>query len=199
VDLVRSWLGQALRATGAAIVVPVACLVALSLTSLGGAGLGGLGSLSQIVSGPSAAGDAPLGDTGDDEISEAVQQLAAARTGVDISAPAGGTGTGGSGTGGGGTGGGGGEENGGDGGDGDRPGGGGDPGDPNPPTDPGDPGDPGGGGGDPPDSPPPEDDPGVVEGVGDDVKDVTNGTPVGPTIEEAVDGLIETCGRLGCP
>src|SRR5918995_3890318 len=56
VDLVRSWLGQALRATGAAVLVPVATLVALSLTAIGGSGLGGLGALSQVVSGPSAAG-----------------------------------------------------------------------------------------------------------------------------------------------
>jgi hypothetical protein len=31
------------------------------------------------------------------------------------------------------------------------------------------------------------------------VKDVTAGTPLAPTVEDAVDGLVEVCGRLGCP
>ena len=70
VDLVRSWLGQALRATGAAVVVPVAILVALSLTAVGGSGLGGLGALSQVVSGPRAAGSDVTVDDGDAEIGE---------------------------------------------------------------------------------------------------------------------------------
>ncbi|MEA2386705.1 MAG: hypothetical protein QOJ22_879, partial [Thermoleophilaceae bacterium] len=55
-DLVRSWLGQALRATAAAVVVPVAILLALSLSAVGGSGLGGLGALAQVVSGPQVAG-----------------------------------------------------------------------------------------------------------------------------------------------
>ena len=78
VDLVRSWMGQALRATGAAVVVPVAIIVALSLTAIGGSGLGGLGALSQIVSGPRAAGSDVTVDDGDTEIAAAVTQLAAA-------------------------------------------------------------------------------------------------------------------------
>ena len=47
--------------------------------------------------------------------------------------------------------------------------------------------------------PPEPPQPGVVEGVGQTVKDVTAGTPVAPTVEDAVDGLVEVCGRLGCP
>jgi hypothetical protein len=38
-----------------------------------------------------------------------------------------------------------------------------------------------------------------VEGAGETVKGVTGGTPVGPTVEDAIDGLVEVCGRLGCP
>src|SRR5918992_732436 len=63
-DLVRSWLGQALRATGAAVVVPVAILLALSLTAIGGSGLGGFGAISQVVSGPRAAGSDVAVDDG---------------------------------------------------------------------------------------------------------------------------------------
>jgi hypothetical protein len=187
VDLVRSWLGQALRATGAAVVVPVAILVALSLTAIGGSGLGGLGALSQIVSGPRAPGSDITVDDGDTEISDAVTQLAATGTG-DLSVPPGtapgaqpAPGPGG----------------------GDAPGGtlpppggsqppgGGDDIDPVPP---------GGDGGTPiPPGPPPPSPPGVVEGVGQTVTDVTSGTPLGPTVEDAIDGLVEVCGRLGCP
>src|SRR5687767_3055427 len=66
VDLVKSWLGQALRATGAAVVIPVAIIVALSLTAVGGdGGLGGLGALSQVVSGPQVAGSDVSVDDGD--------------------------------------------------------------------------------------------------------------------------------------
>ncbi len=86
VDLVRSWLGQALRATGAAVVVPVAIIVALSLTAIGGSGLSGLGALSQVVSGPRAAGSDLTVDDGDSEIGSAVTQLAAGSTGA-ITAP----------------------------------------------------------------------------------------------------------------
>jgi len=188
VDLVRSWLGQALRATGAAVVVPVAIIVALSLTAIGGSGLSGLGAFSQVVSGPRAAGSGLTVDNGDSEIGSAVTQLAAARNGT------GGTtipGTGvAPGTGGGqapsgslpGQGGGGG------------PGGGGGI-DPIPPGGGG-----GGGGGTPaPPEPPQPGQPRVVEGLGDTVTDVTGGTPVGPTVEDAIDGLVEVCGRLGCP
>src|SRR5918999_2337135 len=70
VDLVRSWLGQALRATGAAVVVPAAILVALSVSAIGGSGLGGLGGLSQVVSGPAVAGSDLTVDSGDTEIGE---------------------------------------------------------------------------------------------------------------------------------
>jgi hypothetical protein len=38
-----------------------------------------------------------------------------------------------------------------------------------------------------------------VDGLGEAVTDVTGGTPVGPTVEDAVDGLLDVCGRLGCP
>jgi hypothetical protein len=187
VDLVRSWLGQALRATGAAVVVPVAILVALSLTGIGGSGLGGLGALSQVVSGPRAAGSDVTLDNGDTEIGDAVTQLAARGTDGAAAAPLAGTGPGSvPGTGGGGqvpsgqlpTPGGGGETP-----------GGGDIENPTPP----------GGGGPGPPKPPPPRPPGVVEGVGQTVKDVTAGTPVAPTVEDAVDGLVEVCGRLGCP
>ena len=94
VDLVRSWLGQALRATGAAVVVPVAILVALSLSAIGGSGLGGLGALSQIVSGPRAAGSDVTVDDGDAEIAAAVTQLAAGGTNGAVTAPTTGTGGG---------------------------------------------------------------------------------------------------------
>jgi hypothetical protein len=190
VDLVRSWLGQALRATGAAVVVPVAILVALSLTAIGGSGLGGLGSLSQVVSGPRAAGSDLTVDNGEAEIGDAVTQLAARGTdaaGAPGSVPGGGFSPG--------TGGGGGQTPGGSlppsGGGGDGPGGG-DIDNPNPPGGGGG----GGGGGPVPPEPPP---PGIVDGVGQTVEDVTAGTPVAPTVEDAVDGLVEVCGRLGCP
>ena len=186
-DLVRSWLGQALRATGAAVVVPVAILVALSLTAIGGSGLGGLGGLSQIVSGPRAAGSDIAVDDGAAEIGDAVTQLAAAGGGGTVDAPA--FAPGGAPVPGGGDG------------DNNTP-----PGGPPPPDDgPGGPVNPppppgGGGGGDDPSPPAPSPgQPGVVEGVGQTVTDVTAGTPVAPTVEDAVDGLVEVCGRLGCP
>jgi hypothetical protein len=188
VDLVRSWLGQALRATGAAVVVPVAILLALSLTAIGGSGLGGLGALSQIVSGPGAAGSDLAVDDGDAEIGEAVTQLAASGGGPDGApgvAPGGPPGPG----------------PGGDGDDQTPPGtpppddGDGPDGDENgPPAPPG-----GGGGGGPAPPAPPSDQPGVVEGVGQTITEVTAGTPVAPTVEDAVDGLVEVCGQLGCP
>ena len=171
------------------MVVPVAILVALSLTAIGGSGLGGLGALSQIVSGPRAPGTDVTVDTGDAEIGDAVTQLAAAASDDLAGAP--GTvpgaqplpGSGGGDTPGGpltppGRG---------------QPPGGGDNIDPLPPG--------GGGGGGPPGppAPPPPSQPGVVEGVGQTVTDVTSGTPLGPTVEDAVDGLVEVCGRLGCP
>jgi len=188
-DLVRSWLGQALRATGAAVVVPVAILVALSLTAIGGSGLGGLGALSQVVSGPGAAGSDLAVDDGDAEIGDAVTQLAASGGGVGAPGAAPGDGSV-PGTGGGGN------APGGSlppaGGDGDGPGGG----DIDEPAPPGG----GGGGGTPtPPEPPGPGQPGVVDGVGQTVKDVTDGTPLAPTVEDAVDGLVEVCGRLGCP
>ena len=188
VDLVRSWLGQALRATGAAVVVPVAILVALSLSAIGG-GLGGLAGLSQIVAGPSAPGSDVTVDDGESEIGDAVTQLAAAETGAGgLAAPPGtapgtqppaGRGPGG-----------------------DPPGGGVPPEGGVPPPggedpDPVPPGGGGGGGTPTPPEPPPE--PGVVEGVGQTVTDLTSDTPVAPTVEDAVDGLVEVCGRLGCP
>ena len=184
-----SWLGQALRATGAAIVVPVAVLLALALSGVGGAGLGGLGALGQIVEGPDIAGT-NVGDDSDDEISEAVEELAAAgpplRPGSGIGFSTDG-------------------DNGpGDGTPGTPPTGGPDPpdgppgdpptGGPNPPSDPGDPDDPG----DPPEPPPPED-PGVVEGLGQTVDDVTSNTPVHPTVEDVIGDIVEACGRLNCP
>src|SRR5687767_7925635 len=187
VDLVRSWLGQPLRATGAAVVVPVAILVALSLTAIGGSGLGGLGALSQIVSGPRAPGTEVTVDDGDAEIGDAVTQLAAAETAALAAAP--GTAPGAQPA--------------------PAPGGGNAPGVALPPSGGGpppggrddlDPVPPGGGGGTPvPPTPPPPSPPGVVEGVGQTVTDLTSGTPVGPTVEDAVDGLVEVCGRLGCP
>jgi len=188
VDLVRSWLGQALRATGAAVVVPVAILVALSLTAIGGSGLGGLGALSQIVSGPRAAGSDVTVDDGDTEIADAVTQLAASGTDGVVIAPTSGIGGGPVTTG---------------------PGGGGQvPGGQTP--EPGGGNGPGGGGiqptppsqpptAAPPNEPPPAQEPGVVDNVGQTVTDVTSGTPLGPTVEDAVDGLVEVCGRLGCP
>jgi hypothetical protein len=184
VDLVRSWLGQALRATGAAVVVPVAIILALSLTALGGSGLSGLGALSQVVSGPRAAGSDLTVDNGDSEIGSAVSQLAAGGPGATVTPGAPETLTG--------PGPGGGETPGGTPtppGDGEGPGGG------NEPTPPG------GGGGETP-APPPAPapgQPGVVDGLGETVTDVTGGTPVGPTVEDAVDGLLDVCGRLGCP
>jgi hypothetical protein len=188
VDLVRSWLGQALRATGAAVVVPVAILVALALTTIGG-GLGGLGGFSQLVAGPRAPGSDVTVDTGESEIGDAVTQLAATDTGTDGFAAPPGTAPGtqpapGRGPGGG-----------------DTPRGGAPPqGDVPPPGSDTDPVPPGGGddGGtpEPPEPPPP---PGLVEGVGQTVTDVTSDTPVGPTVEDAVDSLVEVCGRLGCP
>ncbi|MFL5918855.1 MAG: hypothetical protein ACJ74X_09040 [Gaiellaceae bacterium] len=188
-DLVRSWLGQALRATGAAVVVPVAILVALSVTAIGGSGLGGLGSLSQVVSGPRPAGSDLTVDDGGSEIGDAVTQLAAAGNGAAAPGAAPGTGS--------------------------VPGGGGDggqtPSGALPPSGGGNgpggggfqPVPPGGGGGGgatpaPPEAPAPGQ-PGVVGGLGETVTDVTGGTPVGPTVEDAVDGLVEVCGRLGCP
>jgi hypothetical protein len=190
VDLVRSWLGQALRATGAAVVIPVAILVALSLSAIGGSGLGGLGALSQVVSGPRVPGSDVSVDDGDTEIGDAVTQLAAAGSAplagapgtVPGAQPAPGVGGGGGPNGtlppapGGG-----------------QPPGGGDDIEPLPPGG-------GGGGGTPtPPAPPPPSGPGVVEGVGQTVTDVTSGTPLAPTVEDAVDGLVEVCGRLGCP
>ena len=191
-DLVRSWVGQALRATGAAVVVPVAILFALSLTAIGGSGLGGLGALTQVVSGPRVPGSDLTVDNGDTEIGDAVGELAARSTddtGALGLTPGGGVAPG--------TGGGGGQTPAGTlpgpgGGGGEGPGGG-----TNPP--PGGGGGGGGGGTPEPPGPPPPEPPGVVEGVGQTVKDVTAGTPVAPTIEDAVDGLVEACGRLGCP
>ena len=186
-DLVRSWLGQALRATGAAVVVPVAILVALSLTAIGGSGLGGLGALSQVISGPRTAGSGLTVDTGETEIGDAVTQLAAAGAppgaGIPGTTPPG-TSPGS-------------DDGGGEvpGGDTSPPGGGDGPGDID-----NDDGDGGDGGPEPPQPPPPRPPPpGVVEGVGETVKDVTDGTPVAPTVEDAVDGLVELCRGLGCP
>jgi hypothetical protein len=191
VDLVRSWLGQALRATGAAVAVPAAILVALSLTAVGGSGLGGLGALSQIVSGPGVAGSDVAVDDGETEIDDAVTQLAASDPGGAVGAPGVTTGAPGQGPGGG-------DVPGartptpGGGGGGDTPGGG----DIDGPAPPGG----GGGGGAPaPPEPPPPQQPGVVQGLGQTITDTTAGTPVAPTVEDAVDGLVELCGRLGCP
>jgi hypothetical protein len=183
-------MGQALRATGAAVVVPVAILVALSLTAIGGSGLGGLGAFSQIVSGPRAAGTDVTVDDGGTEIDDAVTQLAASGTGGAVTAPTTGIGGGPVTTGPGG---------GGDvpGGQAPSPGGGNGPGgdgiQPTPPSGPSPaPAPPGA----PPAAP---QEPGVVDNVGQTVTDVTSGTPLGPTVEDAVDGLVEVCGRLGCP
>ena len=191
-DLVKSWLGQALRATGAAIVVPVAILAALSLAALGDeGGLGSLGSLSRIVSGPEVAGSDVSVDDGDSEIADAVTQLAASNP-VSSSPGIGGSPTtpggindfSGTAPAPGGT----------------VPGGGGSPpGGGQPPDDIGGGGG-GGGGTQPPSAPPPAPpEPGVVGGIGESLKDATGGTPVAPTVEDAVDTLVETCGRLGCP
>ena len=169
--------------------VPVAIIVALSLTAIGGSGLSGLGALSQVVSGPRAAGSDLTVDNGDAEIGSAVTQLAAGGpdAGVAPGAPNALTGPGSGG------GGGGGEApgvtpvppGGGEG-----PGGGA----------PAPPGGGGGGGGIPaPPAPPEPGEPGVVEGLGQTVTGVTDDTPVGPTVEDAIDGLVEVCGRLGCP
>ena len=179
-------MGQALRATGAAIVVPVAIIVALSLTAIGGSGLSGLGGLSQVVSGPRAAGSDLEVDDGDAEIGSAVTQLAAGGPGPVV-APGGPNAPTGPGLGGGG------ETPGGSpippGGE--NPGGGGQP---TPP-----PGGGGGGGTPAPPEPPPPGESGVVEGAGQAVMDATGGTPVGPTVEDAVDGLLEVCDQVGCP
>ena len=164
--------------------VPVAIIVALALTAVGGSGLGGLGAFSQVVSGPRAAGSDLTVDDGDSEIGSAVTQLAAGGPGAPVTPGAPNTLTGPNAPGGGG------EVPGGTqpppGGDG--PGGG----QPTPP---------GGGGGTPaPPAPPVPGQPGVVDGVGEALQDATGGTPVvGPTVEDAVDGLLEVCGRLGCP
>jgi hypothetical protein len=179
-------MGQALRATGAAVVVPVAIIVALSLTAIGGSGLSGLGALSQVVSGPRAAGSDVTVDDGDSEIGSAVTQLAAGGPGAVVTpgAPDRLTGPGPGG------GGGGGEPPGSTPPGGNGPGGG----------EPAPPGGGGGGGGTPvPPEPPAPGGSGVVEGVGQTVEDATGSTPVGPTVEDAVDGLLEVCGRLGCP
>ena len=174
--------------------MPVAVLVALSLTALGGSGLGNLGSLSQIVSGPRVAGSGVDVDDGDTEIADAVTQLAASRLEGAAGTPGAGGDPGLA------PGPGGGQPPAGDsptfgGGEGEQPGGG-DIDAPPPPNDGGGGG--GGGGGGEPDPPTPPQ-PGVVEGVGETVKGVTDGTPLAPTVEDAVDGLVELCGRLGCP
>ncbi len=168
------------------MVVPVAIIVALSLTAIGGSGLSGLGALSQVVSGPRAAGSDLTVDDGDSEIGSAVTQLAAGGTGA-ITAPGSPLNAPGSGPGGGG----GGETPGTPAppGGGEGPGGGGEPAPPGG----------GGGGGTPVPPPPPPGQPGLVEGAGQAVKDVTAGTPVAPTVEDAIDGLVDVCGRLGCP
>jgi len=181
-------MGQALRATGAAVVVPVAIIVALSLTAIGGSGLSGLGALSQVVSGPRAAGSDLTVDNGDSEIGSAVTQLAAGGPGASTTPGAPETLVGP------GPGGGGGGETPGVGplppGGGEGPGGGDEPAPPG-----------GGGGGETPahPAPPAPGGSGLVGGAGETVKDVTGGTPVGPTVEDAIDGLVEVCGRLGCP
>ena len=182
-----------MRATGAAVVVPVAILLALSFTAIGGSGLGGLGAVSQVVSGPRVPGSDLTVDDGGSEIGDAVTQLAASgRGGVGVPGAAPGDGSV-PGTGGGGDTPGGSLPPGGGGGDG--PGGG----DIDNPTPPGGGGGGGGGGTPTPPEPPGPGQPGVVEGVGETVKSVTDGTPVAPTVEDAVDGLVEVCGRLGCP
>jgi hypothetical protein len=141
-----------------------------------------------VISGPGAAGSDLTVDNGDTEIGDAVTQLAAADTAAESGSP--GTTTPGTSQG---PGDGGGEV---PGGDPSPPGGGNGPGDIDDPTPPdGGGGDGGGGDPDPPEPP----SPGVVEGVGNTVKDVTDGTPVAPTVEDAVDGLIEVCRGLGCP
>ena len=173
------------------MVVPVAILVALSLTAVGGSGLSGLGGLSQVISGPRAAGSDLTIDDSDAEIGDAVTQLAATTPGPAGAGVPGTTAPGAQGPLGPGGGG-----QGPDGtfpvpGGGQGPGGGGIQ----------NPAPPGGGGGDTPAPPVPPSpgQPGVVDNVGQTVKDVTAGTPVGPTVEDAVDGLAEICGRVGCP
>ena len=168
------------------MVVPVAIIVALSLTAIGGSGLSGLGALSQVLSGPRAAGSDLTVDDGDSEIGSAVTQLAGRNQGALAApgAPLTGPGTG----------------PGGGGGGGETPGGiPAPPGGGNGPVGGGEPAPPGGGGGGGTPVPPAPGQPGLVEGAGQTVKDVTAGTPVAPTIEDAVDGLVEVCGRLGCP
>lgn len=172
--------------------MPVAILVALSLTAIGGgSGIGGLGALSQIVSGPTAAGSGVGGGGGESAIGDAVSQLAAADAEVGAAPPTSAPTAPGEGPGSGPGDGGGpapvgevptpGPNGGGPPGGGPPPGGG------------------GGGGDDGGPDPPRPDPPGVVEGVGQDVKDVTGETPLAPTVEDAVDTLIEACGRVGCP
>ena len=185
-------MGQALRATGAAVVVPVAVLLALSLTAVGGSGLGDLGALSQIVSGPRVAGSGVDVDDGDSEIADAVALIAASRPAISTggSTPPANNGI----------------TEGGGGGETPPPGSSPPPSTPpggGPPPNNNGGGDGGGGGGGtpPPAAPPPADPPppGIVGGAGETVKDVTAGTPVAPTVEDAVDGLADTCARLGCP
>jgi hypothetical protein len=48
--MVRTWVRQALRASGVAILVPAAVAVALALSAAGGGG--SLGSLGQVLNGP---------------------------------------------------------------------------------------------------------------------------------------------------
>jgi hypothetical protein len=183
VDLVRSWLGQAFRATGAAVAVPVAIVLALGVAALGAGGLGGAGSLAQIVSGPDVPGGEVFGlDGGDGEISDAVTELARADGGGGSAEPPAvrpGDAT---------------EPRDRDGRErrkkrdrdrSDRDPGGRDPGDggPLPPLPPGPPG-PG---------------PGIVEGLGEELRDAGSGTPFEPALEEAIDNLVETCALLGCP
>ena len=189
-DLVKSWLGQTLRATGAAVVIPAAILAAVALTAIGGAGLGDLGSLSQVVGGPRAAGSDVSVDDGGEEIGDALTQLAAADTGVPGGAGPAPTAPG--------LPDGGGGDDGGTAPRGSLPDGRGTPpGAEPPPDDGGDDGGDGGPPGEPPPPPPPE--PGVVGGLGENIKDATEGTPVAPTVEDAVDTLVETCNQVGCP
>ena len=170
------------------MVVPVAIIVALSLTAIGGSGLSGLGALSQVVSGPRAAGSDLTVDNGDAEIGSAVTQLAAGGPSPVVTPGAPPETLGGPGPGGGGGGG-------------ETPGAPAPPGGGEGPAGGGEPAPPGGGGGGtplPPEPPAPGGS-GVVEGVGQTVTDATGSTPVGPTVEQAVDGLLEICGRVGCP
>jgi hypothetical protein len=54
-DLVGSWLRRAMYASLAALIIPVAVLIALIIT-LDGGGIGGLGSIGQLFSGPALPG-----------------------------------------------------------------------------------------------------------------------------------------------